>query len=203
MPHRNHIHKKFLFTDASVNPQTMVGYGAYLFLADDELSSANFLHTVHTKRFNNTSSTKLELETLLWALSEIDTMGFEIVVYTDCQNIIGLKDRRERFQKYDYMSKTNKRIKNHELYKQFYKFTDNLTCKFVKVKGHKKKDTKDTIDEIFALVDKASRVALRDNIQHLYKLQATFRYYYIIILYAQLKVNYGFKYRSSRTSKCR
>ncbi len=60
------------------------------------------------------------------------------------------------------MSRTNKRIKNHELYKEFYKITDLLDCDFVKVKGHKKQEAKDEIDKIFTLVDKASRNALRE-----------------------------------------
>lgn len=117
---------------------------------------------IKTKRFENTSSSKLELEALLWAFSEFNGANYKIFVYTDCQNIIGLKTRRERFEKNDYLSRTNKRIKNHELYKAFYKITDLLDCEFVKVKGHKKKETKDEIDKIFTLVDKASRNALRE-----------------------------------------
>ncbi len=60
------------------------------------------------------------------------------------------------------MSRSNKRIINHELYKEFYKITDLLDCEFVKVKGHKRQETKDEIDKIFTLVDKASRNALRE-----------------------------------------
>ncbi|QOY55882.1 ribonuclease H [Candidatus Sulfurimonas marisnigri] len=154
--------KIFLFTDASVNPQTNVGFGAYLLLQEDELLSDLHNRGVKTKKFENTSSTKLELETLLWALSEITPELHEITIYTDCQNIIGLKNRRERFEKNNYISKNNKQIKNRELYIEFYKFTDLLRCEFVKVKGHKKSSVKNSIDNIFTLVDKASRVALRN-----------------------------------------
>ena len=85
----------------------------------------------------------------------------KIIVYTDCQNIIGLKDRRERFEKNNYMTSKGSVIKNHELYKAFFKRVDILDCEFIKVKGHKKSSEKNKIDEIFTIVDKASRNALR------------------------------------------
>ncbi|MCX6051139.1 MAG: ribonuclease H [Campylobacterales bacterium] len=150
-----------LFTDGSVNPKTNIGYGAYLVMDEDKLSSNLQIEDIKTKRFENTSSTKLELETLLWALSEIDLENFKIIVYTDCQNIIGLSDRREGFEKNHYISRTNKLIKNHELYKEFYKNMDLTESKFIKIKGHIKNSKKDEIDNIFTLVDKASRAALR------------------------------------------
>ena len=52
-------------------------------------------------------------------------------------------------------------IKNHELYKDFFKRLDILDCEFIKVKGHKKTSVKTEIDEIFTLVDRATRKALR------------------------------------------
>ena len=42
---------------------------------------------------------------------------------------------------------------------------DMYKCCFVKLKGHKKKSTKDNIDKIFSLVDKTARVHLRDYIK--------------------------------------
>jgi len=150
----------YLFTDGSVNPQSGIGFGGYLLL--DKLEFLSKLEKeVKVKKFNNTSSTKLELETLLWALTEISSKNHKILIYTDCQNIIGLNDRRDRFEKNNYITSKGKQIKNHELYKDFYKLIDILNCEFIKVKGHKKKSTKDDIDKIFTLVDKATRNALR------------------------------------------
>lgn len=62
------------------------------------------------------------------------------------------------------MSKTNKLLNNHELYKSFYRSIDRTQIEFIKVKGHTKKTDKDLMDKVFTLVDKASRSALRDNI---------------------------------------
>jgi len=125
--------KIYLFTDGSVNPQTRQGFGAYLLLNTLELFSVTLENEIYIKKFDNTSSTKLELETLLWALTDTNLKNFQVIVYTDCQNIIGLKDRRERFEKNNYMTSKGKQIKNHELYEEFYKKIDILDCEFIKV----------------------------------------------------------------------
>ncbi len=154
--------KEFLFTDGSVNPKQNIGFGAYLHVKQNEVYDESLRKRVKVKKFDSTSSTKLELETLLWALSEIDLKDVELSVFTDCQNILGLYSRREKFEKSDYLTSKNKKIANHELYKKFYKITDAIKCKFIKVKGHKPKTQKDNIDNFFTLVDKASRNALRE-----------------------------------------
>ena len=152
-----------LFTDSSVNPQEKVGFGAYLFLKDKDISFEDMKKDIKTKRFEDTSSTKLELQTLLWSLEEINDKDVIIEIYTDCQNIIGLQDRRERLEKNNFHSSAGKLMNNHELYKYFFEKTDELNLTFIKVKGHKKNSLKDEIDTIFNLVDKASRNALREN----------------------------------------
>jgi len=151
----------YLFTDGSVNPQSGVGFGAYLFLDKLEYSCSELEKKIVIKKFDNTSSTKLELETLLWALTEKSLKNLKTVVYTDCQNIIGLKARRDKFEKNSYITAKGKVIKNHELYKDFFEKMDMLDCRFIKVKGHKKSASKDEVDKIFTLVDKATREALR------------------------------------------
>ena len=79
----------YLFTDGSVNPQSGMGFGAYLFLEKLEFSSTELDKKIKIKRF------------------------------------------------------------------------DILDCEFMKVKGHKKASMKNDIDEIFTLVDRATRSALR------------------------------------------
>jgi ribonuclease HI len=155
-----------LFTDSSVNPQEKIGFGANLKIIDEKASLLDMKKDIKTKRFEDTSSTKLELQTLLWALDEIEDNSF-IEVYTDCQNIIGLEDRRKKLEANDYKSSKGKLMNNHELYKLFFEKIDNLNIVFIKVKGHKKSSLKDNIDDIFNLVDKASRNALRENLAYL------------------------------------
>ncbi|MCP3942558.1 MAG: ribonuclease H [Desulfobacteraceae bacterium] len=150
-----------LFTDGSVDPQSKIGYGAYLVVFEKELSRSWLGTKVKVRRFEQTSSTKLELQTLLWALDEIQTLGHRVMVYTDSQNIIGLQDRRDRLEQNEYRSKKNKRIKHYELYQKFYRMVDLVDCKFIKVRGHKVSNEKNEIDRLFTLVDRASRNALR------------------------------------------
>jgi len=153
-----------LFTDGSVNTKSKIGYGAYLAFSEPDLSFDFLKNQVKVKRFENTSSTKLELQTLLWALSDINTLGKKLIIYTDSQNIIGLQGRRARFEKNDYYSKNGKRIANYTLYQEFYKITDHLNYELIQVKGHKKSHQKDEIDKLFTIVDRASRNSLRNMV---------------------------------------
>ena len=153
--------KLFLFTDGSVNTKSDIGYGAYLLVSENEMFSDDLLSKVKLKRFENTSSTKLEMQTVLWALTEIGKFEGKIVIYTDSQNIIGLHGRRERLEKSDFYSKQNRRITNWELYQAFYRLTDELNIEIKKVSGHKRTSTKDNIDRLFTIVDRASRNAVR------------------------------------------
>ncbi len=152
-----------LFTDGSVNTKTKTGVGAYLAVFDSEISSEKLKEKVKTKQFENTSSTRLELETLLWALNEVSSANSKIIVYTDSQNITGLLRRRKRLEKNDFHSKNNRLMNNHDLYREFYRVADKLNCEFVKVTGHQPSRQKDKIHRLFTLVDRASRKALRKN----------------------------------------
>ena len=86
-----------------------------------------------------------------------------MIVYTDSQNIMGLQGRRDRFEQNNYHSKKNKRFNNYELYQEFYKMIVLLDCELVKVRGHQVSNQKDDIDRLFALVDRASRRALKED----------------------------------------
>jgi ribonuclease HI len=156
-----------IFTDASVNAQFKVGYGAYLVISDQDISIDTLKNKVQIKRFEQTSSTKLELQTLLWSLDETIAWAGEneirLTIYTDSQNIVGLPGRRNNLQQNHYLSSKNKRLNNYELYQEFYRLTSSIKCKLVKVVGHQKSSQKNDLDRLFSLVDKASRRALREE----------------------------------------
>lgn len=156
-----------VFTDGSVNTQLKVGYGACLVVSDLGVSIDSLKDTVKVKHFEHTNSTKLELQTLLWALDETIALSngsdIALTAYTDSQNIIGLPGRRARLEQNDYFSSKNKRLNNYELYQEFYRLTAKLNCEFVKVIGHQASSKKDEIDRLFGLVDQASRRALRKD----------------------------------------
>jgi len=153
--------KLFLFADGSVDPKLKIGYGAYLAVNENELSKDSKRAQVKVKSFEETSSTKLELQTLIWALTEIHGASRKVVVFTDSQNIIGLPRRRNGLEQNDYCSGKNKLINNHKLYREFYKIMDQLDCELIKVEGHLSLMQKDDIDRLFTLVDRASRKTLK------------------------------------------
>jgi ribonuclease HI len=150
-----------LFTDGSVNTRSHIGYGAYLAVSDRGLTLDALKKRVKVRRFERTSSSKLELQTLIWALSDIQATGRKVIMYTDSQNIVGLPGRRDRLEQNDYRSKNNKRLNYYMLYREFYRVTDPLDCELVKVRGHQVSNQIDNIEGLFTLVDRASRKALR------------------------------------------
>ena len=152
-----------LFTDGSVHPQSKIGVAAYLTLVNKEENLEYLASQVQTKAFFDTSSTKLELQGLLWALKNLPKGTKNVTVYTDCQNIITLLDRREKLEYNDFKNKQGKFLNNHELYRLFYEQLDKLHCQFIKIKGHKQQKLKDNMDKIFTLVDKKARNTLRNE----------------------------------------
>src|SRR6187431_1624024 len=114
-----------LFTDGSVDAKTRIGFGAYLAINNMELSLADLKSKVKVKKFENTSSTTLELQTLLWAIDDAFVLHAEktmrVAVYSDSQNTLGLLARRSGLEEREYSASNGKQLKNAELYKQFFK----------------------------------------------------------------------------------
>ena len=150
-----------LLTDGSVHTQTKTGTGASLLIRTEEQAlSLEILRTrIKVQQFVDTSSTKLELQTLLWALHELPKDCNYLTIYTDSQNIINLAARRTRFEAHDYHSKRGLPLRNTDLYQAYFRSTDPLNFELVKVKGHQATRKRNQIDQLFALVDKASRKA--------------------------------------------
>ena len=153
--------KFLLFTDGSVNVQSGIGYGAYLLIPEqDFFANANKVG-IKIKRFENTSSTKLELQILLLAFSEVKGKIDQLVVYSDCQNVIELLKRRKSLEKKQYITKKGIPLKHVKLYQAFYQWVDKFNCEFIKIKGHQASHKKNELELTFAKVDRASRKALR------------------------------------------
>ena len=154
-----------LFTDGSVDAKTHIGFGAYLAVENVETLAGDLIAKVKTKQFENTSSTVLEVQTLLWAIDDTTSSNKEkiikLIIYTDSQNILSLLTRRKKLEKLDYYTNGGKRLKNATIYQHFYSTIDRYDCQIIKVDGHKPLYRKNDIDKLFTLVDKASRLALR------------------------------------------
>jgi len=159
-----------MFIDGSVDPKSKIGYGSCLLITDDhENITTEFVQQeIRSKRFSSTSSTRLEAQTLLWALEETkkilkdEAKTKPITIFSDSQNLVGLPGRREKLQAHHFKTVTgDKDLNNADLYKSIFNILDHMNCRFIKVSGHTKFKKRNKMERIFVHVDRSSRKALR------------------------------------------
>jgi len=165
------LHEEFvLFTDASVDPALKLGIGACLILPAyflqvpfPRIEKSDITGRITIRRFEATSSTKLEIETVLWAIEGHRKRSKESLnVYTDSQCVGGLLKRRPGLLGRDFLSLTTKLpLRNSSLYRKFFALHDELDFKVIQVDGHSKTRTRDTIHRLFSIVDLEARRALK------------------------------------------
>jgi ribonuclease HI len=162
-----------LFTDVSVNPQRKVGVGGYLLVPGSFLESephdieqGELSARIKIKMFSETSSTKLEVQTVLWALDDLrkeftSSIPGTLQIYTDSQCVAGLVRRRDGLIRSDFIAKrSGQPLTNALLYREFYAAHDRLGFKLIKVPGHSPACTHDAVQRIFSCVDREVRRAL-------------------------------------------
>jgi predicted GIY-YIG superfamily endonuclease len=162
-----------LFTDVSLNPELKLGVGAYVAVPGSFLQASfrtiersEVADRLKVRRFEGTSSTKLEVQTVLWALEEYRTSKVpehgKLRLYTDSQCVSGLLKRRLPLSAGGFLSKrTDRPLRNAPLYRAFYEFHDELGFEVIKVEGHSASRLHDTAHRIFSFVDKEVRKALK------------------------------------------
>ena len=163
-----------LFTDVSLDPQNRRGVGVFLLVPvsfvkaqPSRISRKDVAVQLKVRRFDNTSSTRLEVQTVLWALDEVqkttlNNSRMQLQVYTDSQCVAGLFGRRSKLSSCGFKSKkTGQSLQNADLYRTFYEFYDRIGFSIIKVKGHMRTSSRDTVHQIFACVDQEARKALR------------------------------------------
>jgi predicted GIY-YIG superfamily endonuclease/ribonuclease HI len=159
-----------LFTDVSVSPGLKLGIGAYVMVpasfpeaSSGAIGRSEIIARIKVRRFEGTSSTRLELQTVLWALEE-NRQGphGSLTIYSDSQCVSGLLKRKPRLLAGGFLSKkTNRQLGNASLYRTFYELHDALGFQVVKVAGHSASRVHDTTHRIFSFVDKEARKALK------------------------------------------
>jgi ribonuclease HI len=159
-----------LFTDVSVNPVLNLGIGACLVLPASfldipfsKIEKSEITGRVAMRRFEDTSSTKLELETVLWALGEQrKRLKGRLNLYTDSQCISGLLKRKPGLLSADFISRmTHLPLRNAPLYRRFFAYHNEYAFEVIKVDGHSKTRGRDTAHRIFSIVDRKARRALK------------------------------------------
>jgi len=162
-----------LFTDVSLNPKLKLGVGAYLVVpasflevSPHSIEISELAERLVVRRFEGTSSTTLEVQTVLWALEDyrnaLKASGLrKLHVYSDSQCVAGLLRRRPQLEVNGFhCKKTNRLLKNASLYRKYYEFYDELWFEVIKVAGHTRSCCRDTVHRIFSLIDKQARKAL-------------------------------------------
>lgn len=168
------VNRYALFTDVSLNTRLKLGFGAYLVMHSsfleippERIIQSAVIDQIRLRRFEATSSSKLEVQTLLWALEDFQkgVSGLRsgmLKVYSDSQCVTGLLRRRLHLEMNGFRSRGKHcLLKNAALYRKFYEFHDTLGFDVVKVTGHVRSSSHDSIHRIFSFVDKEARKALR------------------------------------------
>ncbi len=163
-----------LFTDASVGPKLKVGVGGHIIVPESFLRNPPNLIKVSEldkilvlRRFEDTSSTKLEVQTVLWALEEYCTGPIisgpgKLHIYSDSQCVEGLLSRRARLESSGFHSRGgNRLLRNAPLYGRYYEFHDRLKFDVTKVAGHTRSRSRNTVQRIFSFLDQKVRKALK------------------------------------------
>ncbi len=162
-----------LFTDVSLNPRRQLGVGAYLLVSTsfldrepDQIERAEVTARLRYRRFTETSSTKLEIQTVLWGLgdyleeSNAADLG-PLQVYTDSQCVAGLLERKTGLEANSFIARRSAQpLRNATLYRSFYAAYDELEFALYKVAGHSRASSHDTVQRVFAYVDQEVRRAL-------------------------------------------
>lgn len=163
-----------LFTDVSLNPELKAGVGAYLLVpvslieeSPHRIEKSEAARRLVVKRFESTSSTRLEVQTVLWALegyrNERKVAGpGKLHVYSDSQCVAGLLRRRPVLEGNDFLGhRTHQPLKNGPLYQRFYEFHDELSFEVLKAAGHSRSCSQDPVHRLFSFVDKKVREELK------------------------------------------
>ncbi len=166
------MNRDAIFIDVSLYPKLRSGVGGYLAVPSSSLmgSSQSMARSevaegLVLRRFEGTSSTELEVRTLLWALEEYQKEKGpgpgNLRIYTDSQCLAGLLKRRPGLEDKAFISRrTNRPLKNTALYGRFYQFYDELGFEIIKVAGHTPSRSQDQVHRIFSWVDREVRKAL-------------------------------------------
>lgn len=152
-----------IFSDASCRPKSERCVGGYVIL-DVNINQATPINLTHFKALGNIQA---ELISLLYAFkyfcecNQYNQQG-KLQVITDCTNIVTLPDRREKLEHSNFTNKQGQRLKNADLYMDFYRFCDTLSVQFKWVKGHTSKGKRTHPDQIiFSQLDREVRKTLR------------------------------------------
>lgn len=156
----------YLYTDASFSKAHELAVIGYSQFAGSKAHDSEPLEKrlITCEQITERNNIRAEIRAALLALSSCPD-GATVLLYSDCQNIIGLPSRREKLEKQKYISQSKGQVlANADLYIQFYQHLDRLNVELIWVKGHSRIKTRDRIQSIFSVLDKEVREKLRGRL---------------------------------------
>ncbi len=161
-----------LFADGSVNPQLRVGVGVYFIASQalvesepDRIAPEGVADGARSKVFESTPSTRLEIQTLNWALGDLEDRVSELSIYTDSQCAVGLPERRERLAKNEFKSEKGRELNNADVYREFFSCLDQRDASLIKIEGHSDFRYQNSVQRIFHYVDREARRLLKKQLR--------------------------------------
>lgn len=156
-----------LFTDGSLNPQRHCGIGVALLVPASfleqpikDIAADEIARRIISRRFTDTSATKLEVQTAICALTNAEPGPVRL--YTDSQCIVRLPQRRTKLEQNNYISGAKgETIRHADLYREYFNLRDRLGFEEIKVSGHSDYRYQDTLHRIFHYVDREARRLLK------------------------------------------
>ena len=155
-----------IYTDASFSKNNLTAVTGFILFESDDSHRKEESQPIQTKTFKERNNIRAELEGVIFALEEVTKKkGGQKNLYTDCESIAKLLQRRERLESSAFLSKkTKKPLNNADLYKRFFALCDRINPKVIWVKGHSRFKDRDLVRRNFSRVDKAVRKILRETV---------------------------------------
>lgn len=152
-----------IYSDASFDKNSLLSVLGYAYLDSETISLT--LDSINLVQVTSKNNIRAEIKSVLLALENCPATK-ELFLYTDCETICGLIDRREKLEGTNYISKSKGReLNNADLYKEFYILYDKFKPNIIWVKGHMPKSQQTLVNKNFSILDKTVRSALRTNLK--------------------------------------
>jgi len=171
----------FVYSDASFSHKHDLAFtGVLMFPSQNDHALSKFESAIlRTTEVAVKSNIRAELMGVLWALKLViqkapkigksdHKAGPEIHLYTDCKTVVNLPQRRLTLEARSFKSRrTGARLKNADLYRDFFSLIDRIPIQLFWVKGHAPKSGKSLYQRNFSYIDRHIRRELRAKISSL------------------------------------
>jgi ribonuclease HI len=156
-----------IFSDVSFDPGSKSGLAGVTSFVHHPNALFPENPIIRTKAFDRTNCSRLELQSIIWALSDLQPMELKmpIALFTDSQTACDLPARRPRLEAANFRNKgSGNPLSNGDLYREIFLLMDDLNVTFNWIKGHKPRSQHDDSDRIFSMVDRLTRKKLRSSL---------------------------------------